>query len=60
MHNAISQIITDAAQRFGDKTALIIEEQTFTYERLEALSNQVANSLVSSGVSKVCIRSNSE
>ena len=52
MHNAIAQIITDASQRFGDKTALIIEDQTFTYERLEALSNQVANSLVSSGVSK--------
>lgn len=50
MQDSIAQIITDAAQRFGDKTALIIGEQQFSYARLESLSNQVANSLVASGV----------
>ena len=51
MQDSIAQIITDAAQRFGDKTALIIGGQHFSYARLEALSNQVANGLVASGVS---------
>ncbi len=50
MQNAIAQIITESAKHFGDKTALIIDGQAFTYARLEALSNQVANSLSASGI----------
>ena len=51
MQNSIAQIITDAAQRYTNKTALIIGDQQFSYERLDTLSNQVANSLVAIGVS---------
>lgn len=51
MQNSIAQIITDAAQRYNSKTALIIGDQQFSYARIDALSNQVANSLVAIGVS---------
>mgnify|MGYP005986785729 CR=1 FL=1 len=51
MQNSIAQIITDAAQRYNDKTALIISNQQFSYTHLDTLSNQVANSLVAIGVS---------
>ncbi len=51
MQNSIAQIITDAAQRYTNKTALIIGDQQFSYAELDALSNQVANSLVAIGVS---------
>jgi long-chain acyl-CoA synthetase len=50
MQDSIAQILADTAKKSADKTALIIGEQHFSYARLEALSNQVANSLVAMGV----------
>lgn len=46
----IGEILPEAARRFGDKAALIVETATFTFTELEAMSNRVANGLVSVGV----------
>ena len=50
MVTTIGEILPEAARRFGDKTALVIEDETFSFVELEALSNSVANGLVSLGV----------
>jgi len=50
MQGSIAQILTDTAAKDAGKTALIIGEQHFSYARLEALSNRVANSLVAMGI----------
>ena len=50
MHNSLGQILSAAAERFGNKTALIIDDLTLSYNELEKLSNQLANALVSLGV----------
>jgi long-chain acyl-CoA synthetase len=47
----IGEILPNAARRFGDKTALLIEGRAFTFRELDALSNRVANGLIASGVS---------
>ena len=46
----VGEILPEAARRFGDKASLIVEEQTFSFTELEALSNRVAGGLVSVGV----------
>src|SRR3954447_10729474 len=46
----IGDILPEAARRFGERTAVVIEDETFTFGELEALSNSVANGLVSVGV----------
>jgi long-chain acyl-CoA synthetase len=50
MSTTIGEILPEAARRFGDKTALVVETETFSFSRLEAMSNSVANGLVSVGV----------
>jgi long-chain acyl-CoA synthetase len=50
MQESIAQILADTAAKDTGKTALIIGGQHFSYARLEALSNQVANSLVAMGI----------
>ena len=46
----IGEILPEAARRFGDKVALIVEAETFSFSELDAMSNRVATGLVSVGV----------
>ena len=50
MGGTIGEILPEAARRFGDKVALVVGPQTFSFSDLELLSNRVANGLVSVGV----------
>jgi long-chain acyl-CoA synthetase len=50
MVTTIGEILPEAARRFGDKTALIVEAETFSFAELDTMSNRVANGLVSVGV----------
>ena len=50
MASTIGEILPEAARRFGDKTALIVEKDAFSFSELESMSNRVANGLVSVGV----------
>src|SRR5215210_1841351 len=50
MVDTIGEILPEAARRFGDKDALVVESETFSFSELEAMSNRVANGLVSIGV----------
>jgi long-chain acyl-CoA synthetase len=52
MLQTIGQILPASAARFGDKTALIFEGRNFSYNELDQLSNQLANSLVTLGIGK--------
>jgi len=45
-----SAILPAAARRFGDKTALIIGDCSFSYRELDDLSNRLANALIGLGV----------
>jgi len=46
----LSMLLEDSARRYPDRDALIHDEQRFTYAQLNAVSNQVANLLVSRGI----------
>ena len=50
MTTTIGEILPEAARRFGDKVALLVEGETFTFSELDSMSNRVANGLVSVGV----------
>jgi len=50
MINAIGCIPAEAAQRYGDKTALVCPERSLTFKELDDLSNRCANALVSLGI----------
>jgi long-chain acyl-CoA synthetase len=50
MSFTVGQIAADAARRFGDRIALIIDDRRLSFRELDALSNRVANGLVASGV----------
>ena len=50
MLNTLGQILPLAAERFGNKAALIIDGVTLSFNELEKRSNQLANALVSLGV----------
>ncbi len=50
MINSIGQIPALAAQRYGDKTALIVPGRELTFNELDALSNRCASALVDLGV----------
>ncbi len=50
MGETVGQILPEAARRFGDKTALVVEGEMFSFHDLEAMSNRVANGLLSIGV----------
>jgi long-chain acyl-CoA synthetase len=44
------ELLPEAACRFGDRAAVIVENQVFTFNQLDELSNRIANGLVASGV----------
>jgi long-chain acyl-CoA synthetase len=50
MVTTIADILPQAAKKHGDRVALIIDRKRFSFRELDALSNRVANGLVSSGV----------
>lgn len=50
MLSSIGGIPVAAAQRFGDKTALVLPNRTLSFNELEALTNRCANALVNLGV----------
>src|SRR6478609_2061332 len=47
---AIGEVLPEAARRFGDKVALIVGAEAFSFSELDAMSNGVANGLVAVGV----------
>lgn len=48
---SIGNILSHAAARFGDKTALVYEGRRFSFKELDLLSNRLAHGLSSRGVS---------
>ena len=50
MLDSIGSIPVGAAQKYGDKTALICPERTLSFAELDTLSNRCANALVGLGV----------
>ena len=50
MTQTLGEILPDAARRYRDRIALIVEGRSFTYGALDRLSNSIANGLVASGV----------
>ena len=43
-------VLSENAQRFPDRTAVICDDRKFTYAELEAITNRLANSLVKLGL----------
>ena len=50
MTQTLGEILPQAARRFGDKTAVIVEDKVFSFNELDRLSAKIANGLVASGV----------
>jgi long-chain acyl-CoA synthetase len=50
MTATLGELLPRAAGRFGDRTAVIVEDKVFTFRELEHLSSRIANGLVASGV----------
>ena len=46
----LGEILPEAARRFGDSTALVVEDVRLSFSELDARSNQVANGLLSAGL----------
>ena len=46
MLNSLGQVLPTAAARFGDKTALVFEDQRFSFKELNELSDRLASGLV--------------
>lgn len=50
MQHSIAQLLATSAEKYQHKIALIIDGQQLSYLKLDALANQMANSLVKIGV----------
>src|SRR5947207_12245187 len=50
MVETLGEILPFAARRYGDKEALIVDDRSFAFGELEALSNSFANGLAAAGV----------
>ena len=50
MLSSIGVIPFEAAQRYGDKTALVLPDRQLSFNELDALTNRCANALVNLGV----------
>lgn len=46
----LSQILTESAARYPDRTAIVLGDQRMSYAQLDAASNQVANLLIERGI----------
>ena len=52
MPATIGAFLSEAAERFADKTALVFEEQVWTFKQLDDASSRVAGYLQSQGVGR--------
>src|SRR5262249_33339024 len=50
MLNSLGEVLPNAERCFGDKTALVVEGQSFSFRDLNGLSNALAANLVTLGV----------
>ena len=50
MTRTLGEILPNAARRYGDSTALIVNDRTFSYRELDRLSNCIANGLAAANV----------
>ncbi len=50
MLGTLSEIVSRAAARFGDKTALITGDWRITFNQVDELTNRLANALVAAGI----------
>ncbi len=50
MVQTIGELLPFAARRYGDKTALVVDGRSFTFNELDALASAFANGLVAAGV----------
>jgi long-chain acyl-CoA synthetase len=50
MAGTLGQMLPEAARRYGDKTALIADGRSFSFNALEAQSNAFANGLAAAGI----------
>ena len=50
MTRTLCELLPAAAKRFGDRTAVVVEDKVFTFNQLDHLSNRIANGLAASGV----------
>lgn len=50
MLDSLGEVLPNAARRFGDKIALVIEGRSFSFRDLDGLSNALAGNLVKLGV----------
>src|SRR5215469_18145906 len=50
MTQTLGEIMPNAARRYGDRTALIVNGRTFSYRELDRLSNCIANGLAAANV----------
>ncbi len=48
----LKQMLAQAARRYGEKTAIVMDDQVLSYAELDEASNKVANALVGMGVGK--------
>lgn len=50
MLNSLGEVLPNAARRFGDKTALVIDGRSFSFRELDGLASTLAANLVKLGV----------
>src|SRR4051794_23091547 len=50
MVTTLAEILPHAARHYKDRVALVVEDRQFSFAQLDAMSNQVANGLVGSGI----------
>ncbi|MCX8181778.1 MAG: long-chain-fatty-acid--CoA ligase [Candidatus Methanomethyliaceae archaeon] len=54
----LDQILSKSAEKFGDRTAIVWNEKSYSFRDLDLMSNRLANALIEIGLSKgdrVCI-----
>ena len=52
MGYVLTKLLSDAARRFPDKTAVVFQDERITYNKLDALSNCLAHTLRQNGVQR--------
>ncbi len=50
MLKTLGELLPMAAKRYGEKTALVVDDRTFSFDELDKLSNRLANGLSGIGV----------
>jgi len=50
MLGTLAEVVGNAARRFGDRTAVVVEDRSFTFNEVDELTNRLANGLTAMGV----------